>query len=101
MTGSSSTPGVASMAGASITGSETGVMSGAGLVLAAPRRPCRRALRLSIGRTLARYPLAGPSPAPPFQTVRARFGHTAYRWSLGVRHAQGQEIGRASWRAGG
>src|SRR2546427_1847262 len=46
---------------------------------------------ISIGRTLARYPLAGPSPAPPFQTVRARFGHTAYRWSLGVRHAQGQD----------
>jgi len=39
----------------------------------------RRRRGRSIGRTLARYPLPGPSPAPPFQTVRARFGHTAYR----------------------
>src|SRR2546425_12542722 len=35
--------------------------------------------------------LPGPSPAPPFQTVRARLGHTAYRWSLGVKHAQRQD----------
>src|SRR3989442_7191519 len=35
-----------------------------------------------IGRMLARYRLdAGPSPASPFQTVRAVFPHTAYRWS--------------------
>src|SRR2546422_917594 len=56
-----------------------------------PPSVCERLPRFAIGRTLARYPLAGPSPAPPFQTVRARFGHTAYRWSLGVRHAQGQD----------
>ena len=36
--------------------------------------------RLS-GRRLARYHLRGPSPAAPFQTVRADFPHTACRWS--------------------
>ena len=49
--------------------------------------PCGYATPL-IGRTLARYRLAGPFPASPFQTVRAHFEHTAYRWSLGVMHAQ-------------
>jgi hypothetical protein len=49
----------------------------------------------SIGRTLARYPLrGGPVSSIPFQTVRAHFRHTAYRWSLGVRHARGQGMDR-------
>ena len=37
---------------------------------------------------LARYPSPGPFPASPFQTVRAHFRHTAYRWSFSTRHAR-------------
>src|SRR2546422_2366344 len=75
--------------------------SGHGASAAPARWPRRR--RARGGARRARGPglplverwrgtrLPGPSPAPPFQTVRARLGHTAYRWSLGVKHAQRQD----------
>ena len=45
------------------------------------QQPTLDQLSASIGRLLARYPHRGPVSSTPFQTVRAVFLHTAYRWS--------------------